>query len=210
MIRASEPRRWSASIAPSTVVARWYSNEAGVCTSALLSLRGGAVFGVGRVGVDLARRGGGVLQVWLRSLRELRPPVGGRVGIVAGARVDAALGRRRVGSGRLSEGRTAELRILCQHLARRVGSSELGRDDALGGGLGPGALLADLGFVRCGPAALLARLVLHGRARADDRGPRELLGSRLAGLRIKGARVEAAALDVPQHRAGRTCDRDRG
>src|SRR5215203_7491172 len=90
MIRASEPRRWSASIAPSTVVARWYSNEAGVCTSALLSLRGGAVFGVGRVGVDLARRGGGVLQVWLRSLRELRPPVGGRVGIVAGARVDAA------------------------------------------------------------------------------------------------------------------------
>ena len=33
MIRASEPSRCSASMAPSTLVARSYSNGAGVCTS---------------------------------------------------------------------------------------------------------------------------------------------------------------------------------
>src|SRR5215207_4033126 len=201
MIRASEPSRWSASMAPSTLVARSYSNEAGVCTTSLLSLPVGAVFWVGRVAIDLTRHGGRVLQVRLSFLRRLGPPIGGRVGLVAGARVDAALSSRLTGYGRLSEDRAAELTILRQHLARRVGSSELGGDDALGGGFGPRALLADLCLIRCGPAALLARRVLDGRAGADHRRPRQLFGARLARLGIERARLEAAALHVPKHRA---------
>src|ERR671910_552045 len=113
-------------MAPSTLVARSYSNEAGVCTTSLLSLPVGAVSRVGRVAIDLARHGGRVLQVGLSSLRRLCPPVGGRVGLVAGAWLDAALSRRLVGFGRLPEDRAAELTILRQHLARPLGSSELG------------------------------------------------------------------------------------
>src|SRR5215207_1783797 len=177
MIRASEPSRWSASMAPSTLVARSYSNEAGVCTTSLLSLPVGAVSRVGRVAIDLARHGGRVLEVGLSSLRRLCRPVGRRVGLVAGAWLDAALSRRLVGSGRLSEDRAAELTILRQHLARRIGSPELGGHDTLGGGFGPRALLADLFLIRCGPAALLTRRVLDGRTGADHRRPRQLFGA---------------------------------
>src|SRR5215203_120680 len=162
-------------MAPSTLVARSYSNEAGVCTTSLLSLPVGAVFRVGRVAIDLARHGGRVLQVGLRALRRLWARVGGRVGLVADARVDAALSRRLVGSGRFSEDRAAELTILRQHLARRIGSSEFGGHDALGGGLGPRALLADLFVIRCGPAALRTRRVLDRRTGADHGRPRQLL-----------------------------------
>src|SRR3954468_8256954 len=48
MIRASGPRRWSASIASSTLVARWYSNGAGVCTFVSFGVVGRLGLGDGR------------------------------------------------------------------------------------------------------------------------------------------------------------------
>ena len=65
------------------------------------------------------------------------PAVGRRVGLVARAEVDAALGRRLVGAGRAAEHRALELRVLVEHLARRVGAAELGGHDALLRGLAP-------------------------------------------------------------------------
>src|SRR5213078_2074675 len=48
MTRASGPWRWSAAMAPSTLVARSYSNGPGVCTSVpLLALAGGPGVGAG-------------------------------------------------------------------------------------------------------------------------------------------------------------------
>jgi hypothetical protein len=86
-----------------------------------------------------------------------------RVGLVARAEVDAALGRRLVRAGRAAEHRAVHLRILVEHLARRVGASELGGDDPLArAGARPLALLARLGLVRCRSAPLLARALLLG------------------------------------------------
>src|SRR4051794_12657056 len=56
MTRASGPWRWSAAMAPSTLVARSYSNGPGVCTSVrLLALAGGSGVG-GAVPVAVAVR----------------------------------------------------------------------------------------------------------------------------------------------------------
>ena len=60
----------------------------------------------------------------------------------------------------------------------------------------PTALLAELRIVRGGPAALLARLVLHGCAGADDGRTGQLLRVRLPGLGVQGACVQAAALTL--------------
>src|SRR3954447_3184061 len=61
MTRASGPWRWSAAMAPSTLVARSYSNGPGVCTSGpLLGRAGGAGLGAAvAVAVRRRRRGGG-------------------------------------------------------------------------------------------------------------------------------------------------------
>src|SRR5918995_1285798 len=146
MMRASEPRRWSAAMAPSTLVARSYSNEAGVCKGSLLCLR-----------VDLARRGAGVLQVRLLALGEVGPCVGGRVRLVPAGGVDPGVGGRFLGSRRLAQRLAAELGILGELLPGSVGAAELRRHDPLRGGLGPLSLLANLAVVGGGAAALLAR-----------------------------------------------------
>ena len=155
-----------------------------------------SALGLCRFDVGLTTGCGGVLQVGLDALRQLRPGVDHRVGLVARTRVDAARGRRLVRSGRLSENRAAELGILRQYFARRVGAAELGGDDAFGGDFRPRAFLAHLYFAWCRPAALLARRVLHRRVRADHRRPRQRLGPRLTLLGIQEPGSQAAALDV--------------
>src|SRR3954454_3957084 len=57
MTRASGPWRWSAAIAPSTLVARSYSNGPGVCTSGPLLVRAGAAGLAPAVAVSVRRPG---------------------------------------------------------------------------------------------------------------------------------------------------------
>src|SRR5579859_1654841 len=72
--------------------------------------------------VDFARPGGGVLEVrlgaggWRR-----RSAVGGRVGLIAGGKVDPLLGSGRVVPGGAAEHVAAQLRVI----ARRVRAAEL-------------------------------------------------------------------------------------
>src|ERR687897_2973260 len=199
MMRASEPRRWSAAMAPSTLVARSYSNEAGVCKGSLLCLR-----------VDLARRGAGVLQVRLPALGEVGPCVGGRVRLVPAGGVDPGVGGRFLGSRRLAQRLAAELGILGELLPGSVGAAELRRHDPLRGGLGPLSLLANLAVVGGGAAALLARRVHPPGAGADHRRPGEPRWALLSALGVERSRVQAPALDVPQHGAARARGGDGG
>ena len=57
---------------------------------------------------------------------------------------------------------------------------------------------------------VVALLVLDGRVGADHRRSRQRLRARVADVRVERARREAAALDVPEHRAGRVGHGDRG
>ena len=163
--RASEPSRWSASMAPSTLVARSYSNEAGVCTSSPVT-------------VDLRCRWSRRPRRRTRGRCRCRWPV--------------------VRTGRLAERLAAELRS-------SASISRGASDPPSSAGTMPSAAVSahgpcrDLRVARVVPPRCSLGGYCTG-ASVPMTGDRQLLGPdwRVSG---RGARVEAAALHVPEHRA---------
>src|SRR4051794_35924419 len=181
MTRASGPWRWSAAIAPSTLVARSYSNGPGVCTSGPLLGRAGGP-GLGPAVTVAVRRGRRARRAGRagRARPPLRHPPPPRETPGRAPAAPGAVGRGGGPGGAGGAGRAGRL------LAHPPAAGET-----------------------TAHAGLLARLVALRRVGPDDRRALEALRTRLPRLGIQQPRRQAAALDVAQHPAARAGGGDR-